>query len=540
MKKSLSWAVVLALLFTLSAGVSSRADDAKEPVSLNLITTLVSDDGAFFSTPVYEEFVRQSGIRLTSTYVDNTKMDLLIAGGDTTDLLCTSYSQYYRTMAESGTIIRLNDLIEQYGVNLKSEEKEVMYAILKGTYDDGADGVYGVINSIGMQGGNAKVTNHGYLINWAYYAELGYPQVKDFGDFLDVLEQIMKAHPTTDSGAPIYGIGFFNENGVTSFLGNFVCKGYRQYNSNIYTSYKDNALCYAFLDEEGPYWQAAKYYNDAWNRGIIDPDAFTQTSADHAAKMENGQYLNWWYGGGNEALEALPIEGTYMQENLFDIGANVIAIASTCSDPVAAIGLLEYLHGTQAGRLIYSGVEGLHWTAGEGGAVLTPETVALKKAGGDPWKATGVSNATLYSLVGVARGVPAADGANTDLFRTPAFFMAGLTDTDKAFIEHYGREDGTAYEYPNQVLYARGVKDGYELCSPITKSYGSAPEDIARLDATLLEIAVNAIPRLVMAAPGDYEGVKAQVQREFADAGIQESYAYWQGRWQELADQYLN
>ena len=191
MKKFLSLAMALAMVFTLSAGVPVQAGDDRAPVELNLITTLVGNDDAFFATPVYEEFVRQTGVKLTSTYVDNTKMDLLIAGGDTTDLICTSYSQYYRTMVESGTILKLNELIDQYGDNLKSEEKEVMYSILKGTYDDGADGIYGVINSIGMQGGNAKATNHGFLINWAYYAELGYPEVEDFGDFLDVLEQIM-------------------------------------------------------------------------------------------------------------------------------------------------------------------------------------------------------------------------------------------------------------------------------------------------------------------------------------------------------------
>ena len=104
--------------------------------------------------------------------------------------------------------------------------------------------------------------------------------------------------------------------------------GFRTYNAYIATKFSDNSLCYMFLDDEGPYWMAAKYMNDAYNRGILDPDSFIQTRADFDTKVENGQVLSNYYAASREGWEIIPMKGTWMQENLFDIGGNV-CIAST-------------------------------------------------------------------------------------------------------------------------------------------------------------------------------------------------------------------
>ena len=152
--------------------------------------------------------------------------------------------------------------------------------------------------------------------------------------------------------------------------------------------------------------------------------------------------------------------------------------------------------------------------------------------------ATGIDNYILYSIVGVARGVACADGSITALTRTKSYFTAGLNENGKEFIKFYSDRDGADYLYPNQVLYARGAKDGKDLNSAITKSYGAAPDDIARLDAALLEISINSVPKLVMAASKDFPTIKAKVLKDFENAGVQKSYEYWQSRWKVLADKF--
>ena len=116
---------------------------------------------------------------------------MLIAGGDT-DLIACYHAEYYKTFG--GLVLKLNDLIDEYGVNLKKPEKDIMWTILKDKYDNGDGSIYGVINSIGMQGGNARPTNLGTYTIWEYYKEIGAPELSNFGDFVDALEKI-KLHP---------------------------------------------------------------------------------------------------------------------------------------------------------------------------------------------------------------------------------------------------------------------------------------------------------------------------------------------------------
>ncbi|HHY25013.1 MAG TPA: hypothetical protein GX527_12425 [Clostridiaceae bacterium] len=526
-----------------TTGTDPKGTDEK-PVELNIITTLAGDNEKFYDTNVYKEFTKQSGVKLTSTYVDQTKFDLLIAGGDTTDLIACYHAENYKNLASGGLVLRLNDLIDKYGNNLKKPEKDIMWTLLKDKYDNDDGSVYGVVNSIGMQGGNARATNLGTYTIWEYYKEIGAPELNDFGDFVDALEKIVKLHPTNAEGQPIYAFSLYNvENQLYPFYGPLINygAGFRTYNAYIATKFSDNSLCYMFLDDEGPYWMAAKYMNDAYNRGILDPDSFIQTRADFDTKVDNGQVLSNYYAASREGWEIIPMKGTWMQENLFDIGGNCVCIASTCKDKVAAIKLLDYLHSPEGCRLIYSGIQGEHWDYNDKGEpCFTEETIAHMKAGGDEWLATGVDEYMLYSIAGVARGVKCADGYATALERTKPFFTAGLNENGKDFIKFYSDRDGVDYLYPNEVLYARGVKDGSNLNAAITKSYGTPPDDIARIDAALLEIAINSVPNLVMAAPADFEDVKAKVLADFKSAGVQKSYEYWQSRWKELADKFMD
>ncbi|HOJ10618.1 MAG TPA: hypothetical protein PK733_08495 [Clostridiales bacterium] len=514
----------------------------KEPVELNIITTIAEDDEKFYNTPVYKEFTKQSGVKLTSTYVDKTKFDLLIAGGDTTDLLACYHAENYKILASGGLVLKLNDLIDKYCTNLKKPENDIMWTILKDKYDNGDGSIYGIINSIGPAGGNPRATNLGTYTIWDYYKEIGAPELNDFGDFVDALEQIVKLHPKTADGKPIYAFSLYNvENQLYPFYGPLLSVvGVSTYNPYIALKIEDNSLSYMFLDEKGPYWLAAKYMNDAYNRGILDPDSFIQTSADFSTKMENGQILNHYYAMSTKGWEIIPLKGARMTENIFDIGGNCICIASTCKDKIAAIKLLDYLNSPEAARLIYSGIKGEHWDYNDKGeACLTEKTMALINAGGDEWAATGVDNYTLYSIVGVARGVKCADGSITALDRTKSYFTAGLNENGKDYIKFYSDRDKANYSYPNEVLYARGVKDGSNRNTAILKGFGTAPDDIARIDSALLEIAINSVPKLVMAAPKDFETVKANVLADFKSAGVQKSYEYWQSRWKVLADKFM-
>jgi len=184
MKKLL--AVLLTLVMALGMFASVGYAEAAEPVELNIITTFAETEDEFYETPVYKEFVKQSGVKLTSTYVSTDKFNVILAGGDTTDLVAASYSNYYQSMAEGGLIVRINDMLEG-ATFLNTPDRDVEWNLLKSIYDGGDGSIYGVLNSIGAQGGNAQPTNHGTYVNWEYYKEIGAPELEDYYDFIDAL-----------------------------------------------------------------------------------------------------------------------------------------------------------------------------------------------------------------------------------------------------------------------------------------------------------------------------------------------------------------
>ena len=83
----------------------------------------------------------------------------------------------------------------------------------------------------------------------------------------------------------------------------------------------------------------------------------------------------------------------------------------------------------------------------DGVAQPLDSAIQMKKESGDAWLKSGISNAALYGMVGVARGVMLDDGAPADLYRSEGYFVKDLDAVDEDFCSYYGD-----YAYPNEVL----------------------------------------------------------------------------------------
>ena len=179
-------------------------------------------------------------------------------------------------------------------------------------------------------------------------------------------------------------------------------------------------------------------------------------------------------------------------------------------------------------------MEGEDWEIVDGVPVPTQEAIELKNAGGDAFNATGINNAALYGMAGLARGVMMEDGAVTDLYRSEGFHPMNVNSVDLDFCAFYGD-----YAYPNQVLLDKGTSDLSGLNMRIASGYGQAPEDIQRIDARLLELALRSVPGIIMTdSREDFEKAKEEAIAAFREAGAEESRAWWQGRWDELNAKY--
>lgn len=499
---------------------------------------------------VYEKILEESNVNLTVTPMDADKWNVTMAGGDTTDIIVFNLSQYMSTLVESELIIPLNDLIDEYGANVKARGSE---ALEYSAEISGADGdIYCIPYGVGLEGGNAEATNSGLLTRWDLYKEIGAPTVTNMEEYAEVLAQMVALQPTTEDGLPVYGVSLYTaDNSYTSMLQLVRCQGFEQFNDWIATRVEDGSLSYAYTDEDSSFWQALEFCQKAYELGILDPDSFTQKLDDLQAKEDNGQVLTpvWrdhikalqqrWTEAdpdGNKGYVVIPMEGSYIAENKNSVcgAAFGYAIAATCKDPERAMQFINYMCAPDTARMIYSGMEGEHWEVTDGVPVPTAEAIALKKANGDEWKATGVNNSALYGMVGLARGVMLEDGAVTDLYRSEGFHPLNVDHVGLDFCAFYGD-----YQYPNQVILDMGTSDLSALDMRIASGYGQAPEDIQRIDARLMELALRTIPEIIMTeSREEFEQAKGKAIASFIEAGADESRAWWQGRWEELNKKY--
>jgi len=137
------------------------------------------------------------------------------------------------------------------------------------------------------------------LLRWDLYKELGMPEIKDLDGLLDVLEDMMKAHPTNADGDPAYPFSLWPDwDGGDRMLGIAnVVQLTTWYGEKIKESIilKPDGTFIPLTDKAGSYYKILQFLNKAQQRGLVDPDSGTQDWNTACAKMSAGQVYLMWY-----------------------------------------------------------------------------------------------------------------------------------------------------------------------------------------------------------------------------------------------------
>jgi len=538
------------LVLSLSIPAFSLAD---EPVPLDILflglTSTPEDVQRVLDSDVNKVLQDAAGVKITASAVDDEQKQVVLAGNDLTDIVVIRKQTDILSMIEGGQLLPLNDLIEQYGENIRTIRPERL-KMAQTLLSDGSGQAYVLPIYAGREDRAPKVSHSIYMTRWDYYKEMGYPEVKTPDDMLNLLKDMQEKYPTTDEGKPVYGVSFFTSQFSTNdfdkrFHHTF---GFHTINPNILWKVSDQSMVFNYTAPDGPYWMAAEYYNKAYRMGILDPDSLSQTSEDFATKATAGQILSPWlraFGRGFDnrmleqdpnslkGFETIPVDGVTLWTNVTQAAGweeFYVAIPANCSNPEKAMQFINYCFGYDGSRLISSGIEGKHWNKVDGVPTLTDEIKKMYREGGEAWQATGINAEPYpYFLAGVAALEMHPDGGPVNLFASDDFYKSLSTPLDKEYSEHFGAE------YPYGVflkLIDEGrVFDRSTVDMRVVSGMGSAPEDIQRIDTKLLDIAVKAIPKAVLAeTEEDFQKVKEQTIAELNDAQAEVSKAWWQER----------
>lgn len=312
------------------------------------------------------------------------------AAGDLGDLIIVDNGQQYNELVEAGL---LTDASEYYET---MENVQRFDAAVQNLNKD-ADGLYGFPTSVST----LKATDpsegldptFGAYVRWDLYGEQGYPEIGTLEDLLPVIQKMQEANPTTDSGKKVYGFSLFSDwDGNMMNAGKQLVTYYGYDESGFVLAKADGSDYQSILDSDSEYIRALKFYFQANQMGLVDPESTTQNYDTLFAKFQEGQVLfSWWPWLGQAAFNTTTnlTEGKgfmlapIQDQKIFSYGAEVyggkqfIGIGSNAEDPERIAAFIDWLYSSE-GVLANSsqtsgssGPEGLTWKMKDGEPVLT-------------------------------------------------------------------------------------------------------------------------------------------------------------------------
>ena len=225
------------------------------------------------------------------------------------------------------------------------------------------------------------------LLRWDLYQAVGAPDIADLNGLLDVLAEMMEKYPTNEAGDPCYPLSLWKDwDGGDGMLGIAnVVQLTTWYGEKI----KGSAILKAdntftpITDKTATYYKLLKFLNDAYQRGLVDPDSATQDWNSACAKMTAGQVYLMWYSwqvgfwntndrlANGTAFIFTPVKDQIYYTNsdtyygsgrLFGVGAGV---EGEKYDRI--MKFLDWYASPEGCQFQHAGIEGFNYTVNEDG-----------------------------------------------------------------------------------------------------------------------------------------------------------------------------
>ncbi|MFC5406090.1 extracellular solute-binding protein [Cohnella soli] len=369
----------------------------------------------------------------------------------------------------------------------------------------------GKLYTISQAGGPAPdiLPSEGFNIRWDLYKKLGYPEITNDDELLNLLAEMWKLEPKTKDGKKVYPLGaWFSEGAgwgdVTVHTLNQMFKGYAPLNNNPISYYDlGTRNLYAnnpITDTNSPYYDGVKFLYKAQKMGMLDPESLTQKYDKWQEKLYNGQYLmfgtGWNLPGtknsftnagtpekGFVSLPPYPNNNGMVMDWVALTGGGGWAISKNCKNPEKALALLQFASSPDGARLLLGGVEGKTWTKDANGKLqLTPEFLKLnaeKETSMAAYDQTGVQKYRNMAGYGF-NGISPKDNAHMDLTKEPDYLAQNYSEMEKDAIAHYGITSNHLVD-----IYTSRAKTVLYLLD-YSNVFDPMPDDIKTADGNLI------------------------------------------------------
>ena len=256
------------------------------PANANLTSGMVTGHRA--------DYFAENGFELEVWAFSDEKTNAILASGGLPDIMYVQKGEMLDNMIEAGMVLNLEEYLDQIPHLYSSEHMEHALDLVRENASAGTGQVYAL--PIGVGDGKSvdawadRADRNIVKLRWDVYEEIGAPEIKDYWELIDVMEQMVKAHPEEEDGTKNYGM--FLDNGLDGSYFGAMMLWYRwQGYTESYLPYmlETNMVTGEFdsiLSEDSLYYEGLKWYNEVYRRGLMDPESINTDRGTQAKKVD--------------------------------------------------------------------------------------------------------------------------------------------------------------------------------------------------------------------------------------------------------------
>ena len=495
LKRVICLMIVTVLLCSVFAGCGKGLGDSQGdgPITITIFSELANFQGeqtGWVADMLLEKFNVVVNIVPGKAGVYETRMesgflgDIVVFGGD---------GENYTRAIEAGMLYDWNydDLLKEYGPYIYENMQDALNKNAKLSESvTGTPTVYGFGHGVSGSTENHQSFFYTWDIRWDLYKELGYPEINNMDDMLQLFIDMKEICPTDDNGNETYAVSLWPDwdGDMVMYVKAFATAyyGYDEHGIGLYDvttgEYHDA------LETGGPYLEALAFFNELYRNNLLDPNSISQTYDNMYEKVQAGGvfFSIFNYSGSlgynsEEHLNAgkymgslVPNEASPLVYGMSTTGGNRIwAIGSNTAYPELCMEIINWLC-TPEGVMTYNyGPQGLCWDYdAEGYAYLTEFGLQCRAdrstlMTGD-YEGTGDFNSgcfqvnnTTWSLDAVNPDSTVGETFNYETWRS--YLLSDPTPIEQDWRTFTGTE--TVQDYMENTNYALAVDGGYVMSS---------------------------------------------------------------------------
>ena len=394
MKKRLATILLVLIMavsaFALTACNTPGGSDEREIVQLVVFSQLANFSGTM-STGWAAEILRDKfGVELLIiSDIDGTFQTRMQDGflGDL--IIFGDNGRHYMNAANSGFLFDWDedDLLRDFGPFIY-EHMQMALQTNRNLHDGR---LFGFGHNVATAAEDHEDFFYYPYLRWDLYQQLGMPPIYTLECFIDILYAMRELEPYTPDGLRTFGVSFFPDwdgDMVMMVKSTPALYGYDEFGLGLYcTLTQTYQPIFTPIEEGGMYLRALRFYNQLFQRGLVDPDSMTQTFNDMIEKYTRGQafwnIFSWMASPFNteENMAAgramMPVAAADQRNIVYGLnvfgGNRIWTIGSNSAHPELVMEIINWF-ATPEGVLTYLyGPQGLMWDYDENGYLFLTE-----------------------------------------------------------------------------------------------------------------------------------------------------------------------